>query len=143
MNNKVSQMDKLGKYVLLTALIGFALLTFFLSTSVLLDLFRMRIKQGNYVLFVVLANFLSSIFYFISAFAFISKRRWAVKPLLVSLAILIMAQIGFVIHINLDGLYETKTVGALIFRIILTTVFTLLIHRYSKKTNSGGQSIIQ
>ena len=47
------------KYVLYTSaviLTAFGLLTLFLSTSVIFDLFGIRAKEGNYVHFVVWAN---------------------------------------------------------------------------------------
>jgi hypothetical protein len=56
------------KYVLYTSaviLTAFGLLTLFLSTSVIFDLFGIRAKEGNYVLFVVWSNFISSILYFL------------------------------------------------------------------------------
>ncbi len=50
---------KIIRYVLAAVLIGFGGLTLFLSGSVILDLFDMRTKEGNYVDFVVWANFLA------------------------------------------------------------------------------------
>jgi hypothetical protein len=37
----------------------FALITLFMSTSVIFDLFGIRAKEGNYVLFVVISNFIA------------------------------------------------------------------------------------
>jgi accessory gene regulator protein AgrB len=45
-----------------------------------------------------------------------------------SALILIMAFVGLFIHINSGGLYETKTIGAMIFRIIVTLAFVLLAY---------------
>jgi len=42
--------------------------------------------------------------------------------------ILIMALVGLFIHIYSGGLYETKTIGAMIFRIIVTLAFVLLAY---------------
>jgi hypothetical protein len=123
----------MGRYILITVLLGFAVLTLFLSASVIFDLFCIRAKEGNYVLFVVWANFLSSILYLSTAFALIAKKKWAAKPLYFSLLILIVTQIWFAIYINSGGIHETKTIGALAFRIILTLVFTFFTIRYSKR----------
>jgi len=39
-----------------------------------------------------------------------------------------MAFVGLFIHINSGGLYETKTIGAMIFRIIVTLAFVLIAY---------------
>jgi len=106
----------------------FGLITFFLSSSVLFDLFDVRAKQGNYVLFVIWANFISSIFYLFSAYGFIKTKKWTIYLLVFSFILLIITFIGLIIHINSGGLYETKTIGAMIFRIILTLVFSILAY---------------
>ena len=36
----------------------FALITLFMSSSVIFDLFGIREKEGNYVLFIVITNFI-------------------------------------------------------------------------------------
>ena len=40
--------------------------------------------------------------------------------------ILIAAFIGLKIHANSGGIYETKTIGAMIFRIAVTLVFAII-----------------
>jgi len=104
---------------------GFGLLTLFLSASVIFDLFSIRAKEGNYVLFVVWANFLSSIIYLFAVYGFIKSKKWTTKLLSSSVIILLIAFIGLLFHINSGGLYETKTVGAMIFRTTLTVLLTV------------------
>jgi hypothetical protein len=106
----------------------FALVTLFLSSSVIFDLFGVRAKEGNYVLFVVWANFLSSILYLFAAYGFIKIKKWTIHLLGVSAILLIIAFIGLMIHINSGGIYETKTIVAMIFRITLTLVFSILAY---------------
>ena len=106
----------------------FGLVTLFLSSSVIFDLFGVRAKEGNYVLFVVWANFLSSILYLFAAYGFIKIKKWTIHLLGVSALLLIIAFIGLMIHINSGGIYETKTIGAMIFRITLTLVFSILAY---------------
>ena len=55
-------MKKSYTYVATLILAGFGLLTLFLSTSVIFDLFGIRAKEGNYVLFIV-GQILSAVFY--------------------------------------------------------------------------------
>jgi hypothetical protein len=115
-------------YLLATILTGFGLLTLFLSTSVIFDLFGIRTKEGNYILFVVWSNFISSIFYLISSYGFVTSKKWTAKLLGASTIILISALVGLFYHINSGGIYETKTIGAMIFRISVTIVFAIIAY---------------
>lgn len=119
-------MKKAIPYFLATILGAFGLLTLLLSTSVIFDLFGVRAKEGNYVLFVVWANFISSILYLFAAYGFVKTRKWTASILGISASILVLAFIGLIIHINSGGIYETKTVGAMIFRISVTLVFAAI-----------------
>lgn len=122
-------------YIIATLLAAFGLLTLFLSSSVIFDLFDIRAKEGNYVLFIVWANFLSSILYLVAAFGFIKDKKWTIKPLSISAIVLLVAFIGLFIHINSGGIYETKTIGAMIFRMTVTIVFTALAFFMISKNN--------
>lgn len=113
------------RYILAVALGLFALLTLFLSSSVIFDLFNIREKEGNYVLFVVWANFFSSIIYLIAVYGLVKAKKWTALVLLVSAIILSVAFISLKIHISNGGIYEVKTVKAMIFRIGLTLVFAV------------------
>ncbi|MDQ3142829.1 MAG: hypothetical protein M3Q56_11350 [Bacteroidota bacterium] len=121
-------MKKYFPYVLAVILAGFGLLTLFLSTSVIFDLLGIRAKEGNYVLFVVWANFISSILYLFAAYGFIKSRKWTTSLVGISALILIAAFIGLKIHVNSGGIYETKTIGAMIFRIVVTLAFTIIAY---------------
>ena len=127
------------KYVLSTSaviLTAFGLITLFLSTSVIFDLFGIRAKEGNYVLFVVWSNFISSILYLFAAYGFIKNKKWTATLLGISTLILIGAFIGLKSHINSGGIYETKTIGAMIFRISVTLVFATLAYLTITKKKS-------
>lgn len=115
-------------YLLALVLAAFGLLTLFLSSSILFDLFGIRAKEGNYVLFVVWANFISSLLYLSAVFGFIKAKKWTVLPLVISILILILTFIGFLIHVKTGGKYETKTMGAMIFRITVTLIFTFFAY---------------
>ena len=109
-------------------LTGFGLLTLFLSSSVIFDWFGIRAKEGNYVLFIVWANFISSLLYLISTYGFLKIKNWAFKALSVATVILVVALIGLFIHIYSGGIYETKTVFAMLFRISVTIAFTVIAY---------------
>ena len=69
---KRNNMKKAIPYLLAIILAGFGLLTLFLSTSVIFYLFGIRAKEGNYVLFIVWCNFISSLLYLFAAYGFIA-----------------------------------------------------------------------
>lgn len=130
-------MKKYISNIIATILTGFALLTLFLSTSVILDLFGIREKEGNYVLFVVWANFISSILYLFAAYGFVKSKKWTFTLLSLSTMILLAAFIGLIIHANSGGIYESKTISAMIFRTSLTFVFTIIAYFIINKQKSN------
>ena len=109
-------------------LAAFGLLTLFLSSSVIFDFFGIRAKEGNYVLFVVWSNFISSLLYLFAAYGFVTTKKWTTLLLAISTTTLIIAFLGLILHIYSGGLYETKTISALIFRTSVTLVFTILAY---------------
>ena len=111
--------------ILTVLLLLFALLTLFLSGSVIFDLFGIRAKEGNYVPLVVWANFISSILYLVVVYGLLKMKMWSVWLLVISAVILVAAFIGLKIHISEGGLYEAKTVNAMIFRIGLTILLAV------------------
>lgn len=125
-------------YLIALVLSAFGLLTLFLSSSVIFDLFGIRAKEGNYVLFVVWANFISSLLYLFAAYGFIKRKKWTTEVLGFTVILLLFTFIGFIIYIYTDGIYETKTIAAMIFRIALTLVFvSLSFFTITKKKNNS------
>jgi hypothetical protein len=116
-------MKNLMPHGLAILLAVFGLLTLFLSASVIFDLFGIRAKEGNYVLFVVWANFISSLIYLFASYGFLKSKKWTAAILGISTLILINTFIGFIIYIYKDGIHETKTIGAMLFRITTTIIF--------------------
>ena len=116
-------MKKTISYSIAFLLAAFGLLTLFLSASVIFDLFGISAKEGNYVLFIVWANFISGFIYLVASYGFIKNKKWTTTILGISALILINAFIGFIIYIYADGVHETKTIGAMIFRITVTLIF--------------------
>lgn len=107
-------------YAFAVVLTGFGLLTLFLSSSVIFDLFDIRAKEGNYVLFVVWSNFISSILYLLAAYGFIKRRKWSATLLSISVFILSAAFAGLLAYAASGGIHENKTIGAMVFRISIT-----------------------
>lgn len=123
-------------FVLAFFLSVFGIFTLFLSTSVIFDLFNIRAREGNYVLFVVWSNFISSILYLFASYGFLKSKKWTATLLGISTAVLTVAFIGLKIHANFGGLYETKTIGAMVFRISVSFIFTLLSYFTITKNKS-------
>lgn len=110
------------------ALIIFALLTVFMSSAVLFDWFGLREIQGNYVPFVVKSNLTAGFIYLISVYGFLKSQKWVFWALLSAALLLIYTSVLYYVHTHTGGLYETRTMGALIFRTVLTLVFAFLIN---------------
>ncbi len=104
----------------------FALITLFMSTSVIFDLFGIRAKEGNYVLFVVVSNFIAGFMYLFAAHGLFTEKKWVTKLLLITTTILIVSFVGLLIHANTGGIYEQKTIKAMLSRIGITGVFVAI-----------------
>ena len=116
--------------ILLTILFLLGALTLLLSGSVIFDLFGVREMEGNYVDFVVWANFVSSLLYIITAIDFIKNKQWRWQYLAYSFVILVGVSVAFWIYVENGGIHEAKTIKAIIFRTIFTGI--LLISSFIK-----------
>lgn len=116
--------------VLLSA---FGLITLFLSLSIFFDLFGVRAMEGNYVLFVVIANFIASLLYILAGVGFWTQKLWTTNVLVASVAVLLVAFMAFSVYAFTGGIHEQKTYGALVFRTVFTLVF-VVISFFSIKT---------
>lgn len=125
-------MKSIRFYLIAALLAAFGFLTVFMSGSVIFDLFGMRAREGNYVPFVVWANFFSGVAFLASAFGYVKSRPWAARPLVFSFGLLLAAFVGLFIHIAAGAPYETKTVFAMIFRITVNGVFIWVVRRHVK-----------
>lgn len=119
-------MKRTGSMIAIVILTVFALITLFMSTSVIFNLFGIREKEGNYVLFVVISNFIAGFLYLISAYGLYTQKAWSTKLLILTTAILAISFIGLLYHVNAGGIYEPKTIKAMIFRTSFTALFALL-----------------
>lgn len=111
---------------------GFGLITIFAGGSVILDLFGMRERQGNYVDFVVWTNVICGFLYLISSYGFFTKKKWTSSVLKLALAVLIGAFLGLLIWAISDKVYETKTIVAMTFRTLVTLALFFVARRLNK-----------
>ena len=87
----------------------------------------MRAKQGNdFVPFVAWANLISSLLYFASAYGLAFRKSWATSVLSFALAILALTFVSFNLYVNAGGVHLDQTFGALIFRMGVTLIFTVI-----------------
>ena len=114
----------------------FGIVTLFMSTSVIFGLFDIREKEGNYVLFVVIANFICAFLYLAAAYGFFTRQTWTTMILNVAVGVLVITFIGLGMHIYSGGIYEQKTIGAMIFRTLLTIGFALISFKYISKNRN-------
>lgn len=108
--------------VSIIVLIFFALATLFMSSAVIFDLFGIREREGNYVLFVVIVNFICGLTYLLSSYGLMMKKRWTTSLLVFTVTILILTFIALWVHVNSGGLYETQTIKAMLFRISFSSL---------------------
>lgn len=114
-------------------LLAFGAITLFVSSSVLFDLFGIREKEGNFVPLIVWANWLCG-FLYVAAAVGLSKAEKYSTYLLAGALIVLLAAFGYLLfHIAAGGLYETKTVAAMLFRIGVTGLFLFLSFRFLPK----------
>jgi len=109
----------------------FALITMFMSGSVIFDLFGIREKEGNYVLFIVITNFICGFIYLAAAYGLFFGRTWTTRLLVFATSILTISFVGLIWHISSGGIYEQQTVKAMLFRIAITAVFAGLSWRFT------------
>lgn len=129
--------SKIISYITGAIVAFFGIITLFMSTSVIFGLFDIREKEGNYVLFVVIANFICAFLYLAAAYGFFTRQKWTTMTMNAAVAILVITFIGLGIHIYSGGVYEERTVKAMLFRTFLTIGFALISFKYisKRKTN--------
>ncbi|MBS1588952.1 MAG: hypothetical protein JST52_04995 [Bacteroidetes bacterium] len=113
----------------------FGALTVFMASSVIFDLFGIREKEGNYVLFIVYTNLICGILYLLAAYTTWTKPKLSFKSLLVSVSLLIIAFVAFQFYIHNGGIHEEKTVKAMMFRIVFTAIMAGMGWLSFKKKN--------
>ena len=104
-----------------------------MSSSVLFDWFGIREKEGHFIPFVVWANWICGMLYLIAALGILRNQYWGKLLLIISLVILILTYFGLFIQINDNVPYETKTIGAMAFRIGATAIFLFITTKILKK----------
>jgi len=123
--------DQSGWSLRAAAMVGmvFGLLTIVSGGNALFGGAAARAAVGNAVPFVLWFNFAAGFAYVAAGAGLLFRRRWG---LWLSVAILVATAFVFVafgVHVQREGLYETRTVGAMILRICVWAVIAGLARR--------------
>jgi len=120
----------------------FGLLSMFKSLSIIFNLFHLREIEGNYVLFVVIANLICGVIYLFAGYGIFKEKNWTTNFLFIAAFILIFTFIVLVIYIISGGIYEEKTIIAITIRTFITLIFTLISWNFiTKKNQLSGYKI--
>ncbi len=127
-----------GLKVIAIIAIAFGLLTLKSGGEVLFIDGAGRVAAGNYVPFVLWFNFTMGFFYIIAGIGLWMQKRWAVWLSLFILLATFAIFITFGVYISQGGLYEMRTIKAMILRSSVWSVISiigylrLIIHGYGK-----------
>lgn len=111
-----------NKLIIIAAIASllFGVLTIFAGGSVILGLFGMREREGDYVPYVVWASFISGILYVFASYGFFKKRLWTKAALINAIFILLAGFVALIVWILKDKPYETAIIFKLLFRILFS-----------------------
>lgn len=116
-------MSKIQKPIISLLLTAFGLLTLYLSSALIFDLFGERAKQGVFVPAVVWGNLICSLLYLGAVISIQVKHTSSKKFLWVAIVVLLLVGIIFTYQVLTGTSFATKTIGALAFRLVVTGGF--------------------
>ncbi len=115
-------MKTIIRILVATGIIAFGLMTLYLSGSVIFDLFDMRAKQGNYVSFVIWANFICGFLYLLGGYGLLKQKPWSIVLFRYALMLLVITYMAFIIYVEKGGVHKTDTFKALAVRTGITII---------------------
>lgn len=118
-----------GIWIVTTVAVIFGLLTIKSGGSVLFIDGADRDAAGNYVPQVLWFNFIAGFFYLIAAIGLFFRKSWSawLSVLICAATLLVFAFLGY--HILNDGLYEERTLGAMILRSLVWAIISIFAYR--------------
>lgn len=133
------KLKKSLKVVLIFLLSAFGILTVFLTGSVLLDLFGIRAKEGNFVPFIVWINLVAGIGYLAAAYLLFNSNRKSILLLLGIAILILIGNIALHFHITSGGIYKMETVNGMRFRLVVTFLMAFLSNYILKQTRTNHE----
>lgn len=110
--------------IIMTALLGIlGAVSVFMTLSIILNLFGIREKEGNFVWFIVYTNLVCGILYLFAAHQLWKNEKRSILTLFVATVLLLLVFSIFLIYIYKGGVHETQTIYAMLLR----TAFTLIM----------------
>jgi len=107
----------------------FGLLTIVSGGNALFGDVGAREAVGNAVPFVLWFNFAAGFAYVAAGAGLLFRRRWGLWLSVAILVATIFVFIAFGVHVQQGGLYETRTVGAMVLRICVWALIAFLARR--------------
>jgi len=128
MNKTVGRRPRLAALLALVA-IFFGIVTIGVGGRVLFGGAEERASAGNIVPFVLWFNFVAGFAYIIAGLGLFRWKRWAAQLSSVIAITTIVVLVAFGTHILLGGMFESRTIGAMIIRSTVWTVIAVLACR--------------
>ena len=119
----------IGIWLITITAVVFGLLTIKSGGSVLFVDGIARENAGNYIPFVLWFNFIAGFAYILAGAGIFMQKHWAVwvSILIVVATIVVFALLG--LHILNEGLYQARTVAAMILRIVVWALIAMFAYR--------------
>ena len=97
-----------------------------------------RLAAGNFVPFVLWSNFIAGFFYILTGIGIFTGKKWSIN-LAVALAVFTAGLfLAFGLHIFSGGLYETRTVGAMVLRTSVWIASAVILVKFGNKYFSSA-----
>ena len=107
----------------------FGLVTLKAGGSVLFVDGEARRAAGDYVAFVLWFNFIAAFFYILAGAGLFFLRQWSIKLALLIAIASVFVFIALLLHIGLGGVYEIRTVVAMLFRCTSWFIIAIIARR--------------
>ena len=119
----------IGIWIISLVAIAFGLLTLKSGGEVLFIDGAGREAAGNFVPYVLWSNFILGFLYIIAGIGIWLQKRWAVWLALFILAVTLTVFAIFGVHVLQGGLFEQRTVGAMVLRSVVWLVISAFAYR--------------
>lgn len=111
----------------------FGLLTIFSGGMALFGGEAARAAVGNAVPFVLWFNFIAGFFYVLAGLGLLLNRSWAVWLSIAIAVATVLVLAAFGLHVAGGGLYEMRTVGAMLLRTVVWAIIAVVGWRSKRR----------
>lgn len=115
------------RYILAAVALVFGVATIKAGADVLFFSEQARSAAGNYVPFVLWANFMGGFLYVIAGLLIFLNSTQALRLSTFIAAMTVAVLIALAIHIVAGGAYETRTLAAMVFRSVIWVAIVLIL----------------